>query len=205
MKTLIPFLLSELAAGRPAALATVLVSRGSAPRGAGACMALSVNGTALGTVGGGVLEHRALRELRALLALCPPNGEAPSGTLPADGRPFPLPPGNPSRVEEYASRRTTFRTWAWFAGATCRFSTRLHARAAALFPRGAGGSRGGGQPVARAYADEWRGCVPRVFQGPKQPQAACGQRFPGRLRAQGDAGCAAGRASDRRFRGARRF
>ncbi len=102
MKTLIPFLLSELAAGRPAALATVLISKGSAPRGAGACMALNANGTALGTVGGGVLEHCALKELRALLDRCPANGASPSGTRPTDAEPFPLPPGNPSHVEEYA-------------------------------------------------------------------------------------------------------
>ena len=67
MKTLLPLLLAELAAGRAAALATVVQSSGSVPRGAGACMLLTLGGQAYGTVGGGVLEHRAQTELKALL------------------------------------------------------------------------------------------------------------------------------------------
>ena len=68
MKTLLPLLLAELAAGRTAALATVVQSTGSVPRGAGACMLVTLGGEAYGTVGGGVLEHRAQTELNALLA-----------------------------------------------------------------------------------------------------------------------------------------
>ncbi|MDD3213713.1 MAG: XdhC family protein [Eubacteriales bacterium] len=67
MKTLLPHILRELAQGRACALATVLESKGSAPRGAGACMLLMQNGQTEGTVGGGVLEHRAALELKALL------------------------------------------------------------------------------------------------------------------------------------------
>lgn len=67
MKTLLPALETELAAGRSAALATVVQSTGSVPRGAGACMLMTQSGNTLGTVGGGVLEHRAETVLRALL------------------------------------------------------------------------------------------------------------------------------------------
>ena len=67
MKTLLPTILTELAQGRAVALATVLQAKGSAPRGAGACQALTQSGKAVGTVGGGVLERRALDELQALL------------------------------------------------------------------------------------------------------------------------------------------
>ena len=67
MKTLIPILVEELAAGRPVALATVLQSKGSAPRGAGACQMLMSDGCSAGTVGGGILERRALDELHTLL------------------------------------------------------------------------------------------------------------------------------------------
>lgn len=44
-------------AGVPVALSTVVESEGSVPRGAGARMAVFEDGTALGTVGGGRLEH----------------------------------------------------------------------------------------------------------------------------------------------------
>lgn len=67
MKTLLPIIEEELATGRRVALATVLATKGSAPRGAGACQLLTQAGHAAGTVGGGVLEHRALTELKALL------------------------------------------------------------------------------------------------------------------------------------------
>lgn len=68
MKTLIPVIVEELQAGRMVALATVLQEKGSAPRSAGACLLLLQSGRALGTVGGGVLERRALDESKALLA-----------------------------------------------------------------------------------------------------------------------------------------
>lgn len=60
MKTLVGLIMSELNAGRAAALVTVLSRKGSAPRGAGACMLICGDGSAHGTVGGGALEHAAL-------------------------------------------------------------------------------------------------------------------------------------------------
>ncbi len=100
MKTLIPTIVRELEAGRNAALATVLESKGSAPRGAGACMLLLSDGSTTGTVGGGVLEHRAVQELAALLARMPQQ----DGTLapaPSDGGSVVLPPYIPSLTHEY--------------------------------------------------------------------------------------------------------
>lgn len=67
MKTLIPLIVNELRAGRAVAMATVLQARGSAPRGAGASQLLLTGGQQAGTVGGGVLERRALDEMAALL------------------------------------------------------------------------------------------------------------------------------------------
>lgn len=78
MRTLLPMIVSELAQGRAAALATVLWAHGSAPRGAGACQLLTQGGRAEGTVGGGVLERRALDELQALLASAGDGGTATS-------------------------------------------------------------------------------------------------------------------------------
>jgi len=100
MKTLIPVIVRELAAGRSAALATVLESKGSAPRGAGTCMLLLQDGTTAGTVGGGVLEHRALLELRALLSQAAvSNAAAP---LPLQNGSRVAPPSTaPCRVHEY--------------------------------------------------------------------------------------------------------
>jgi xanthine dehydrogenase accessory factor len=54
----------------PVALVTVLGTEGSAPRGPGARMLVTAEGFA-GTIGGGALEHRALDQARAILALPP--------------------------------------------------------------------------------------------------------------------------------------
>ena len=67
MKTLIPIIVQELSAHRPVALATVIVSKGSSPRGAGACQLMLINGRTAGTVGGGVLERRAMDEMARML------------------------------------------------------------------------------------------------------------------------------------------
>lgn len=54
-------------AGEPIALATVLSVKGSAPRGAGAKMAVLSNGRILGTVGGGSPEAEVCEAARAVL------------------------------------------------------------------------------------------------------------------------------------------
>ncbi|MEG0492433.1 MAG: XdhC family protein [Clostridia bacterium] len=57
MKTLILPCLQALEASCALVLCTILKRSGSAPRGAGACMAVFSNETALGTIGGGALEY----------------------------------------------------------------------------------------------------------------------------------------------------
>ena len=47
-------------------LCSILKADGSSPRGAGAHMAVFADGTALGTVGGGAVEHLAVQEAKAL-------------------------------------------------------------------------------------------------------------------------------------------
>lgn len=59
-------LIEELEAGRPVALCTVLATRGSMPRGAGARMAAFADGGFMGTVGGGRVEQMALDRALAL-------------------------------------------------------------------------------------------------------------------------------------------
>ena len=54
----------------PAALVTILATEGSAPRGPGARMVVTETGLA-GTIGGGALEHQAMAQARAILALAP--------------------------------------------------------------------------------------------------------------------------------------
>ncbi|HLL29514.1 MAG TPA: xanthine dehydrogenase accessory protein XdhC [Allosphingosinicella sp.] len=54
----------------PAALVTILATEGSAPRGPGARMVVSECGLA-GSIGGGRLEHQAMAQARAILALAP--------------------------------------------------------------------------------------------------------------------------------------
>ena len=50
-------LLRTLSAGEDAVLATIEESSGSTPRGPGACMAVTAQGRAAGTVGGGASEY----------------------------------------------------------------------------------------------------------------------------------------------------
>lgn len=59
--------LEEVSKGRRVALATVLATKGSAPRHAGARMAMSEDGVFLGTVGGGRIEQMAQCKCRELL------------------------------------------------------------------------------------------------------------------------------------------
>jgi xanthine dehydrogenase accessory factor len=99
MKTLNPVIVAELEAGRCAALATVLQAKGSAPRGAGACLLLLADGSSAGTVGGGVLEHRALTELAALMQAT----YAPCETAePAPVTVTDIVCDSPSQAQEYA-------------------------------------------------------------------------------------------------------
>lgn len=58
--------LEWLAAGRPVILARVALAEGSAPREAGAAMAIAAE-TAVGTIGGGNLERRVLEAARLML------------------------------------------------------------------------------------------------------------------------------------------
>lgn len=60
--------LREIAPREPAAMISVLASEGSAPRGAGTRMLVSVDGQ-WGTIGGGQLEFRAVEQARAILSL----------------------------------------------------------------------------------------------------------------------------------------
>lgn len=60
--------LDELRAGRPVVLASLLATRGSMPRAAGARMLATADGGWLGTVGGGNIELIAQRRCRELLS-----------------------------------------------------------------------------------------------------------------------------------------
>ena len=60
--------LDELRAGRPVALASLLATRGSMPRAAGARMLATAGDRWLGTVGGGNIELIAQRRCRELLS-----------------------------------------------------------------------------------------------------------------------------------------
>lgn len=55
------------AAGRRVAMLTVVESRGFTPQKAGTRMLLAEDGATAGTIGGGAIEHEALREARELL------------------------------------------------------------------------------------------------------------------------------------------
>lgn len=59
--------LAQLDAGRRCVLATVTRSGGSTPQVPGARMLLREDGTCVGTVGGGAVEHRVIEEMKALL------------------------------------------------------------------------------------------------------------------------------------------
>ena len=67
MRKLLTDLTRELEAGRAAMLCTVTDSRGSVPRGTGARMLVLEVGEALGTIGGGAVEHQAVQFARELL------------------------------------------------------------------------------------------------------------------------------------------
>ena len=67
MKALLHSLLEAATLGRPVVLCTVVHSGGSAPRSAGAHMAVFADGSTRGTVGGGRLELLAAKEGLALL------------------------------------------------------------------------------------------------------------------------------------------
>ena len=58
---------TELTAGKPAMLATIIDRAGSAPRGVGTSMVVTTSGTQVGTVGGGTMEFRARQDALALL------------------------------------------------------------------------------------------------------------------------------------------
>ena len=58
---------TELHAGNPCMLATIMERAGSAPRGVGTSMVVSLAGEQSGTVGGGFLEHRVKLDALALL------------------------------------------------------------------------------------------------------------------------------------------
>ena len=62
MKALLHSLLEAATLGRPVVLCTVVHSGGSAPRSAGAHMAVFADGSTRGTVGGGRLELLAAKE-----------------------------------------------------------------------------------------------------------------------------------------------
>ena len=67
MKALLHSLLEAATLGRPVVLCTVVHSGGSAPRSAGAHMAVFADGGTRGTVGGGRLELLAAKEGLSLL------------------------------------------------------------------------------------------------------------------------------------------
>ena len=56
------------AAGEPGVLCTITAKRGSAPRGVGTWMLVRPDGSVLGTIGGGAVEHLAVQEAKALWA-----------------------------------------------------------------------------------------------------------------------------------------
>lgn len=59
--------LAQLDAGKRCVLATVIRSGGSTPQVPGARLLLKDDGSSVGTVGGGAVEHRVLEEMRTLL------------------------------------------------------------------------------------------------------------------------------------------
>ena len=88
------------AAGESGVLCTITAKRGSAPRGVGTWMLVRPDGSVLGTIGGGAVEHLAVQEAKALWA----HGGGPVR------RHYDLTPGRPS--------------WAWCAGATSTWNSR---------------------------------------------------------------------------------
>ena len=78
---LLQALTAELHAGRPAALASLLATRGSMPRHEGARMLGLADGTWVGTVGGGNIELIAQRRGTELLAAASSAGEKPASAV----------------------------------------------------------------------------------------------------------------------------
>ncbi|MBQ5566339.1 MAG: xanthine dehydrogenase accessory protein XdhC [Oscillospiraceae bacterium] len=68
MKEMLERILAALGRGERVTLCSVLHADGSAPRGAGARMAVFEDGTALGTVGGGPMEYMATQFAREVLS-----------------------------------------------------------------------------------------------------------------------------------------
>ena len=68
MKQWIPDVNEALRRGERVVLCTILESKGSTPRGAGAKMAVLADGSIRGTIGGGAAEHQALVDALALMA-----------------------------------------------------------------------------------------------------------------------------------------
>jgi len=64
MKELVKILKERLERGKASMLVTVVEDKGSAPRSAGACMAVGGEGRLTGTIGGGMLEFRAIETAR---------------------------------------------------------------------------------------------------------------------------------------------
>jgi xanthine dehydrogenase accessory factor len=67
MENVADFACSLLESGRPLVLAKIVVQGGSAPRGAGSQMAVASDGRIAGTIGGGLLEARAISQSLELL------------------------------------------------------------------------------------------------------------------------------------------
>lgn len=63
-----PLVLAQAQQGLSLALATILHAKGSTPRGPGTRLALTQDGTILGTVGGGGLEHAVVERAKACLS-----------------------------------------------------------------------------------------------------------------------------------------
>jgi xanthine dehydrogenase accessory factor len=68
MQEIIDEVITELRAGRPFALVTLVADQGSTPRAAGAEMLVREDGSIAGTVGGGLLEHTMMRAAAQALA-----------------------------------------------------------------------------------------------------------------------------------------
>ena len=68
MKRIIEKMINEIKQERDVVLCSILASSGSAPRGAGAKMAVFADGTTMGTVGGGAVELRATEIAKDALA-----------------------------------------------------------------------------------------------------------------------------------------
>ncbi len=114
MKNWLPALKAAIQAGRASTLVTIADARGSAPREAGVKMLVTLNETA-GTVGGGNLEHEAIRIARSMLregaeqsslrqfALGPSLGQCCGGNTKLLFEPFPAGTVLPAWIDELIS------------------------------------------------------------------------------------------------------